>query len=239
MSACTAERRPGMNSIYPMGVEADPSGMKTRELMEKTDRHIVDCRLNPWSWRVVWQKSTLVRLYGKRYHPAGKFLGNVAHPANERSPGPRATRIAAPRIGIKGISDLLDDGLDLILVDHYLNYEDSHVSIILCLLEAQRPDIRILVPELSPPPATYTYRFPPGTKVMARIHGGTSVPGIVLECRWSGEGNYDWTRLRIAAWSELDQQWRIADYDRPVQSYRLRHRYDHIVALDGPHAEDE
>jgi len=229
-----------MNSIYPIGVEADPSGMKIRELMGKSnDVHIIDCRLNPWSWRVIWQRSTLTRLYGKRYHPAGKFLGNVAQPANQQSPGPRAIEIAAPRVGIKGLCDLLDDGLDLILIDHYLNLEDSHVSVILRLLQEHRTDVRVLMPELPPPPAHYTYRFPPGTKVTARIHGNTSVPAVVLECRWSDAGDYDWARLRIAAWSELEQRWHIADYDRAIQSYKLKRRYNHIMVLDGPPEEDE
>jgi hypothetical protein len=222
-----------MNTIYPLGTEQDPSGMRVRELMGKPDVHIIDCRINPWSWRFVWQKPTLTRMYGQRYHPAGKFLGNAKHPSNQMLPGRCEVELADPKTGIHGLCRLLEDGYDLILIDQYLELQDSHVEEILRRLEKQRTDVQILLPEITSQPPEHFDIFPLGTKVTARI-AGKAVPAIVLSSRWSQEGNYDQCHLRVAAWSELERRWQVADYNKPVQSYRLKRRYDHIRELDGP-----
>lgn len=172
-----------MNTISLLGTEQDPSGYHTRERMQEPTCHLVDCRLNPWHWRQCWQKPTLIQIYGNRYHAAGRYLGNVKHPSNRMLKGPCEIELADPRTGIRGLIDLLQDGLDLILIDHYLEPEHSHLIEVIRLLQERHSDLRILLPE-------------------------------------------------FAQKSALEQKWRIADYPRPVRSYKLRRRYDCILGLE-------
>jgi len=220
-----------LSIVYPIGTEEDPSGLMTKVLMEEEPtRLLVDCRLNPWSWRPIWQKPTLVQLYGARYHAAGRFLGNLRHPSNPMYSGKGAVELASPEIGIRGLLHYLAAGHDLVLLDGYLRFEESHIGEIVSRLTSQYPALEVRFKERQE--GSVPGELPVGAPVYVRIRG-ENVAALVLGPAPTGVGEAYWVRLAARA-PLLENQWLISDYPDPVGRGRLTRRFTHIKELDGP-----
>jgi hypothetical protein len=222
-----------MNKIHPLGTEQDPSGLHLGELMQDRQMHAIDCRLNAWSWRRVWQKPYLSCHFGERYHYAGAYLGNAKHPSNQMFLGKREVELVNPEMGVKGLITYLGEGRDLVLIDCYLDYQYSHLNEVIRLLAQAMPDVEVLLPEETPvvtmPQRGY---IRPGAKV-SLTRGKEHVPAIILRTDFAPSGDYLLCWLRIAQRNALnDGRWLVSEVG-PVQSHKLTKRFDFILELDG------
>lgn len=217
-----------MTRVYPIGYEQ--SEERVSELMKDSNVHLIDCRFNPHSWRHEWCKTALLGQWGDRYHWAGAYLGNGKHPSNQRSAGKVEIELINPQQGIRGLMYYLHQGCDLILLCVCQDYRSCHLQAVVTLLKIAMPEVEVILPEL--PPVEETYKFPSGAKVFAKLRGKEKTPAVVLESRWSPEGDYDETRLRVAQYHELTEKWLVSDYPKPVQSYKLSKRATIVPGLD-------
>lgn len=190
---------------------------------------IFDCRLNPWSWRIRYQKQELEKRWGKRYHYAGGYLGNAKHPSNQLLPGKLEIELVNHKVGIATLRSYLLRGHDAILLCACFEYQYCHLKEVVRLLQEALPEVEVILPP--GPPVENPYKFPAGSKVFAKLKG-KKTPAVVLESRWSQEGNYDQTRLRVAQYNELRKEWLVSDYPKPVQSYKLTKRGTTVPGLD-------
>jgi hypothetical protein len=232
-----------MNTVYPIGYNLAGADRRIEQLMQDPLMKIIDCRIVPHSrCKPEYNRQALEHRWNrqaKRYHWAGQFLGNAAHEENLRNRGrmiwdkpyPRKIRIANPEVGVAGLARYLEEQYDLILLCGCTDYEGCHLKAIVSLLCAARPSVQIVLKPESVS-STQQYNFPNGAKVYAKLKG-RKVPAIVLESRWSQNGNYDQVRLRAAQRNELTRTWIVSELPKPVQSYKLTKRATYIVELDG------
>lgn len=217
--------------VYPLGTEQDPSGRRLRELMQVPNMHAIDCRLNPWSWRVDWQKDTLVQIYGERYHVAGVYLGNAKHPSNKMFPGKCEIELASPEVGIRGLIGYLKEACDLVLIDCYLDYSDSHLTEVVRLLQEKMPDVEIMLPKEKPIVMPRKGFVRVGAKVSLK-KGTTLIPAVVVKTAFASTGDYLLCWLRVAQRNALDgDAWYVSEIG-PVQSHKLVRRPTTIPELD-------
>jgi hypothetical protein len=102
---------------------------------------LIDIRFRPKSWRAEWREATLREKYGKRYRPAGSYLGNVNFQG-----GP--ITLADPDEGLRGLCMYLVEGYDLILLCQCPDYHTCHRKVIVELL-IERSCVEIIQPELA------------------------------------------------------------------------------------------
>ncbi len=217
--------------VYLLGTEQDPDAVHLGQLMSNQAIHAIDCRFNPWSSRTAWQKSTLVKEYGVRYHAAGSYLGNAKHPSNALRSGPCEIKLVNPEAGIAGLVGYLQEGYDLVLIGHYLDYQYSHLTEVIRLLTEKMPDVEILLPEEKPVPMPSRGHIKVGAKVLLG-QGKEQVPAVILKTAFSPNGDYLLCWLRIAKQNPLNSgAWLISEVG-PVQSYKLKVRHSICHDLD-------
>jgi len=119
-------------------------------MKEDPAMQLIDCRLNPWSWRIQWQKDALVKQWGERYHLAGQWLGNRKHPSNQLHPGKVEIELVDPKRGIQGLQYYLTREQDLILLCQCLEYRYCHLQAIVDLLKVTMPEVEVILPESKP-----------------------------------------------------------------------------------------
>ena len=217
-----------MNRVYPIGTEQDPLGLRLAEIMRKPNTHVIDCRFNPWSSRLFWQKDELVVQFGSRYHAAGGYLGNKKHPSNMMFSGKVEVELVNPAVGIAGLMAYLQEGYDLVLIGHYLEYSDSHLTEVIRLLQEKMPDVQVLLPEEKPVAMPSRGHIKVGAKVLLQ-----KIPAVILRTARTPEGDYLLCWLRVARQNPLDNgKWLAAEIG-PIQSYKLVKRHTVIPELDG------
>jgi hypothetical protein len=214
--------------VYPIGTEQDPSGTRVQELMSSSNMLLIDCRINPWSWRHEWQKDALVKRWGTRYHLAGAFLGNSKHPSNQMFPGKCEIELVNPEIGIKGLMRYLKEGHDLILLCACLEYRYCHLSEVVRRLSEKVPDVEVVFP---PAPMPTKGHVSVGAKVFL-AQGKEHVPAVILKTGFASTGDYLLCWLRVAQRNALNGgAWLVSEVG-PVQSHKLTKRGTTIPELD-------
>jgi len=123
--------------VYPVGYEQLGARERVAELMKNEKTLLIDTRITPYSWRVDFREQELRRLYGKQYHPAGKYLGNPAK-------GTGLLRVANPVVGIQGLVQYLNEGYDLVLLCKCCAFEECHMSLIVEMLLKVRQDVEVV-----------------------------------------------------------------------------------------------
>lgn len=221
--------------VYPLGTEQDPEGSRLRELMQAPNVHTIDCRINPWSFRECWQKDSLVEQFGSRYHTAGAFLGNRKHPSNKMLPGKCEVELVSPDVGIKGLIGYLNEGYDLVLIDCFLDYCDSHLTEVIRRLMEKMPEVEVLLPEEKPIVMPRKGFIRVGAKVSLK-NGRTLVPAVIVRTGFASAGDYLLCWLRAAERNTLNGNgWLISEIG-PVPSHKLIRRPTTIPELDLPEA---
>jgi hypothetical protein len=115
--------------------------------MQDSKTLLIDTRYTPWSRNTPeWRKESLQAKYGERYRFAGKFLGNV----NYSNGGP--IRLANPVTGIKGLTQYLNEGHDIIILCGCPEFELCHRKVIVDLLKGAMPDVEVVHPGITPSP---------------------------------------------------------------------------------------
>lgn len=127
--------------VYPIGYRSD--GQHIAELMaEDESLLLIDTRKVPFSKIEAfaqYNRAALQATYGKRYRPAGDFLGNVNY-KNRNAP----IRLAQPEAGIAGLVRYLNEGHNLILLCGCAHYAVCHRKVIVDLLREKVPGIDVV-----------------------------------------------------------------------------------------------
>lgn len=138
--------------VYLVGYSQPDSGQYVEQLMSHDQTLIMDCRITPWSRNPAWRKEALQAAWGKRYHYAGRYLGNAAHERNKANspkrigdkPYPNEIEIINPEVGIRGLRQYLTEGHDLILLCQCIDFGNCHLKEVTRLLVEAMPDVEIV-----------------------------------------------------------------------------------------------
>jgi hypothetical protein len=125
---------------YPCGYAAH-APLIEHLMHEQPQLVMIDTRRVAWSKMPAWRAETLKATYGERYRQAGKSLGNL----NYQRGGP--IRLADLATGLRGLRHWLQHGVDLLLLCGCAVYEQCHLSTIVTALQADMPEVEVIMPE--------------------------------------------------------------------------------------------
>jgi hypothetical protein len=125
--------------VHPLGYSASGTENRIQELMADERVLLIDTRLAPRSWRKGWSEHELREKWETRYHPAGKYLGNINY---KRFPG--LIKLANPDLGIRGLVMYLREGHDLILLCECGSYDICHRRVIVEELLKVMPEVEVI-----------------------------------------------------------------------------------------------
>lgn len=137
-------------NVMPVGYNARGAGQLIEQLMGQERVLLIDTRKKPTSIRPEWRQGALRTKYGNRYRWAGQYLGN----ANFDNGGP--IEIVDPATGLRGLRMYLSEGYRLIILCGCHDYARCHRQVIVEMLCASTPGVRVMEPEL---PAAGKKRF--------------------------------------------------------------------------------
>lgn len=135
-----------IGKLIPFGYSVKGSEALLHSLMSDAHTLLIDTRYTPYcGWnngKNMWQQAALQEQYGKRYHYAGKFLGNVNH--NKKNAD---IKLAHPSVGIRGLLMYLHEGYNLILLCACREYSTCHRHVLVELVKGQLPEVEIVQPD--------------------------------------------------------------------------------------------
>jgi hypothetical protein len=123
--------------VYPIGYSAQGAAEYIDALLGHSKTILIDTRIKPYSWNERWRKEELERVYGEKYHWAGRYLGNKAL-------GTGNIEIADPEKGIAGLVKYLSEGYNLILLCQCKEFTKCHTSTIVDLL-LQKASVEVVM----------------------------------------------------------------------------------------------
>lgn len=129
-------------NVMPIGYNARGAGQLIEQIMGQERVLLIDTRKKPTSIRPEWRQGSLRTKYGNRYRWAGQYLGN----ANFDNGGPIS--IADPETGLRGLRMYLSEGYRLVLLCGCHDYARCHRKVIVEMLCASTPGVRVMEPEL-------------------------------------------------------------------------------------------
>ncbi|SRR5579884_57794 len=126
--------------IYVIGYSG--YGYLVEWLMHSNEKRLlIDTRKIAWSDDMPqWREESLRLAYGKRYRPAGSFLGNVNY---ARSGAP--IQIANLSVGIAGLRKYLEEGYELLLLCGCRYYTRCHLQVIVSELVRAMPTVEVVI----------------------------------------------------------------------------------------------
>ena len=132
--------------VYHVGYSEGFAEERVTQLMSDPKMLLIDTRLKPYSWRVEWCRydkhvgahviAGLESQWGKRYHWAGKYLGNLGYKHG-------TIDIADMQTGLRGLMMYLREGHPIILLCQCSVVEDCHRFVILKALKQAMPEVQI------------------------------------------------------------------------------------------------
>ncbi len=126
--------------VYVIGYSG--YGYLVEWLMQSNEKRLlIDTRKSAWSDDMPqWRETSLRAAYGKRYRPAGSFLGNVNY-ARLGAP----IRIANLPVGIAGLQKYLEEGYELVLLCGCRYYTRCHLQVIVSELVRAIPTVDVVI----------------------------------------------------------------------------------------------
>lgn len=128
--------------VYEIGYRRDGDHIEAL-MQEDLSLLLIDTRKVPFTKIEIFaqfNKPALLATYGKRYHPAGDFLGNVNYKDHNKP-----IVIAQPVRGIQGLVRYLNEGHNIILMCGCAGYATCHRKVIVDLLKEKMPEIDLVL----------------------------------------------------------------------------------------------
>lgn len=130
---------PETTTVYHIGYSKHGTEQSLESIMSNENVHLIDTRHKAYS-RIPWATGDALNAkYGRRYHNAGKYLGNTNH-ADKGGP----IQIANLELGIKGLCRYIDEQKTLVLLCGCKEYEACHRRVIVEELVRIKPDVSIV-----------------------------------------------------------------------------------------------
>jgi hypothetical protein len=126
--------------IYTLGYAQQGSAERLQTLMHDPSMLLIDARMHPRTSYQPWDGHTLKAVWGRRYHWAGRYLGNINYKG-----GP--INIVDIDTGVHGLGRYHDEGHSQVIICGCKNYDECHRSHIVEALHKARPDIEIVLEE--------------------------------------------------------------------------------------------